>query len=127
MGRFERKILRRIYGATKIGENEYRRRWNSEIYQLYDDIDIIFFIRVSRLRWLGHVYRMEDDNPCRRILEEKIYNKRPRGRPRHRWWNAVLEDIERLRVRDWKAKSRDRDEWRGIISEARVLLRTVEP
>lgn len=45
LGRFERKIWRRFYGAIKTGENEYRKRWNSEIYQMYDDIDIISFIR----------------------------------------------------------------------------------
>lgn len=70
-------IWRKFYGAIKIVENEYRRRWNSEIYQMYDDIDIISFIRQigGRLRWLGHVCRMEDDNPCKKILEENIYNK----------------------------------------------------
>jgi len=34
LGRFERKILRRIYGPIKINEYGYRRRKNSEIYQI---------------------------------------------------------------------------------------------
>lgn len=68
---------------------------------------------------------MEESNPCKKILESNIYNKRPRGR--HRRWRAELEDIERLRVRDWRRKSRDRNEWRRILSEAKILFRTVEP
>ena len=33
---------------------------------LYEDADIISFIRLSRLRWIGHVNRMDK--------ERKVYN-----------------------------------------------------
>jgi hypothetical protein len=33
---------------------------------LYEDVDIILFIRLSRLRWIGHVNRMDK--------EREVYN-----------------------------------------------------
>jgi hypothetical protein len=56
---FERNILRRIFGAVKIN-NQCRSRNNNELKQLYDDLDIVSFIRISRLKWIGHVNRMDD-------------------------------------------------------------------
>lgn len=121
LGRFERRILRKIHGAVKIRENEYRKRWNSEIYQIYDDIDIISFVKVSRLRWLGHVYRMEDDNLCKRILEENIIKDlevdldTAGGR---RCWKIL---------KGWEFVTGGQNPETGTSGEAKVLFRTVEP
>jgi len=40
LGVFERKILRRI---------------NEELYCLYDEADLVTTIKITRLRWAGHV------------------------------------------------------------------------
>jgi hypothetical protein len=54
LGAFERKILRRIYGP--LGEvATWRSRYNEELYRLYDEIDLVTAIRISRLRWAGHI------------------------------------------------------------------------
>ena len=37
---FERKILQRIYGPTKEG-GCWRPRWNSELYSLYNELNIV--------------------------------------------------------------------------------------
>jgi hypothetical protein len=50
LGTFERKILRRIYGP--INENgQWRYRYNTELYKLYKDIDIVNDIKLRRLQW----------------------------------------------------------------------------
>jgi len=46
---FEREILR-IYG--------WRCRWNSKIYRLYEDLNIVDDIKIRRLRW-GPVASLE--------------------------------------------------------------------
>ena len=38
---------------------------------LHEDVNIISFIRLSRLRWIGHVNRMDK--------ERKVYNMTPGG------------------------------------------------
>jgi hypothetical protein len=54
LGVFERKILRRIYGPLCEGEL-WRSRYNEELYHLYDEIDLVTAIRISRPRWAGHI------------------------------------------------------------------------
>ena len=44
----------------------WRRRNNSELMNLYEDVDITSFIRLSRLRWVHHVNSMDK--------ESKVYN-----------------------------------------------------
>jgi hypothetical protein len=65
-GVFERKILRRIYGPLCEGAT-WRSRYNGELYRLYDEIGLVTAIRISRLRWAGHIVRMEDNLPCKKI------------------------------------------------------------
>ena len=55
---FERRILRGIFGVTS-DENIWRRRYNHELYELYGEPDIVRHIKINRLRWLGHVQRVD--------------------------------------------------------------------
>jgi hypothetical protein len=54
LGVFERKILRRMYGPLCEGAT-WRSRYNKELYHLYDEINLVTAIRISRLRWAGHI------------------------------------------------------------------------
>ena len=66
LSRFERKILRSIFGAIN-DRGQWRRRYNSELYELYKEPDLVKYIKINRLRWAGHVQRMEDIfNSCYR-------------------------------------------------------------
>jgi len=53
-GVFERKILRRIYGLI-CEEAVWRSRYNEELYRLFDEADLVATIKITRLRWAGHV------------------------------------------------------------------------
>ena len=51
-------------------------------------------IKSRRLRWAGHVARMEEGRSSFKILTGKSTGKRPLGRPRHRWDDNVRMDLE---------------------------------
>lgn len=118
--RFERKIMRKIFGAIFDPiESAWRIRTNKEISELYNDCDVVQFIRVGRLRWAGHVARMSDDSVIRRLPEDVIDSSRRRGRPRLRWMDGISKDARiLLGIRDWRAAARDRAQWRSLLQAA---------
>jgi hypothetical protein len=70
LGVFERKILRIICGPI-CEEATWRSRYNEELYHLYDEIDLVTRIKITRLRWAGHIARMINHLPCKKITLDK--------------------------------------------------------
>jgi hypothetical protein len=50
-------------------------------------------IMSRRMRWAGHVARMEEKRNACRILVGKPEGKRPLGRPRRRWVDNIKMDL----------------------------------
>jgi hypothetical protein len=49
-------------------------------------------IRLHRLRWFGHVQRMEENRNPKIILYMNLESTRPKGRPRNRWQDELREN-----------------------------------
>ena len=66
---FENKVLRKTYG-TKRGEitGEWRKLHNAELHAFYSSPNIIRSLKSRRLRWAGHVARMEQSRNSYRVL-----------------------------------------------------------
>ena len=54
----------------------------------------LFNVKVGRLKWAGHVMRMQDQLPARKILCATVEGKRARGRRKLRWKDSVIQDIQ---------------------------------
>ena len=66
---FERKVYRRILGPVYDNEKEnWRILINKEIYAMVKKPTITETIRLHRLRWFGHVERMEENRIPKRVL-----------------------------------------------------------
>ena len=116
---FERKILRRMYGTTQEG-GRWCPRWNSELYSLYSEPNIVEDIKIRRLGWAGHIIRMEEERIPKKVLNGKFYITRPVGRPRTRWADVVQRDaLQLLGIRGWRRRAENRDEWRRLMREAK--------
>jgi hypothetical protein len=42
-------------------------RTNEAVYIIYKELDLVTIIKMSRLKWLGHVNRMEDQRETKRV------------------------------------------------------------
>jgi hypothetical protein len=102
LGVFERRILRAFYDPIKE-RHEWRIRNNRELYDLYKEEDVITFIKLARLRWAGHVIRMEEARPAKRIFISNPGGARGR-RPKIRWGDGVNDDI-----RNWRSVALNRE------------------
>ena len=99
--------------------NTWRIRYNKEIYDMLKEPNIESFIRISRLRWLGHVGRMENHRKVKMVTAE---GTRLRGRPRSRWMDCVESDLVRFGIRNWMKQAEDCEGWKRIINEVKALL-----
>ena len=123
LGVLQRKILRTIYGPL-CDRGEWRKRWNQELYDIYDDIDIVKRIKIQHLRLLGHVTRMDSSNPVRKVFEsEPVEECRRQGRPPQRWAKHVDENLRTLGIRNWRQPATARDVWRRKLAEAKTCNR----
>ena len=62
---FENRVLRRIFGPKR---DEVTREWrkirNEELNELYCSQNIVRVLKSGRIRWAGHVERMEGEERC---------------------------------------------------------------
>jgi hypothetical protein len=81
-------------------------------------------IKSRRLRWAGHVTRMEEGGSAFKMLTGILARKRPLGRPRHRWEDNIRMDLREIGIntRNWVDLVQDRDYWRALV-DAELNLR----
>ena len=92
---FENRVLRRIFGPKRDGvTEEWRKLHNEELNDLYSSPNTVLLIKSGRMRWTGHVARMEEGRVVHRVLVGKFEGKIPLGRPRRRWEDNIKMDIQ---------------------------------
>jgi hypothetical protein len=69
-----------------------------EIDKLIEGADIVRFSKAQRMKWLGHIKRMDQARPTRKLLDWKPMGTRPVGKPRQRWQEDVLEDLKKSKT-----------------------------
>jgi hypothetical protein len=86
---------------------------NDELHNLYSSPNIVRVIKSTRLRWAGHVARMEKGRGVYRVLAGRPKGKRPLGRPRHRWKDDIKLDLMEIGIDgvNWIRLAQDRVQW----------------
>jgi hypothetical protein len=90
-----------------------------EIDNLMDGADIVRFIKAQRIKWLGHIQRMDQARPTRKVLDWKPMAIRPVERSRQRWQD-VMEDLKKLKVKNWKETAKDRRTCKDLAEKAKT-------
>jgi hypothetical protein len=93
---------------------------NRELEELNKGEDIVKWIKGQRISWLGHLERMEEDRMPKKIFTQELEGTRRRRRSRKRWREEVERDLQVLGVRRWRKLVKDRENWRGIVRQAKA-------
>jgi hypothetical protein len=64
---FENRVLRRIFGPKRKEDGPWRKL-HDELHSLYSSPIIVSVIQSRRMRWEGHVARMEEERCVYRVL-----------------------------------------------------------
>ena len=91
--------------TDKIPSNELRDRMGL--------CSIQEILKCGRLRWYGHLQRMDPDMWPRKVLDMKVEGRNPRGRPRKTWMECVGNDMKEKGLK--KEQTMNRYEWRRAI------------
>jgi hypothetical protein len=127
---FEDRVLRRVFGPKRDEvTGEWRKLHNEELNDLYSLPNIVWVVKLRRMRWAGHVARMGEERGVPRVLVGNPEGTRPLGRPRHRWEdinnnnNNIKMDVQEVGGGrgDWMALTQDRDRWRALVSTVKNL------
>ena len=116
---FHLRCLRRILGVSWKD-----RITNNAILDKAETMSIRSLLCQRRLRWLGHVRRMQDGRiPKDALYGELCLGTRPVGRPSLRYKDVCKRDMKFARVNldCWEGRAADRDAWRLMVKECTSL------
>jgi len=113
-------VYRRILGPVYDTEKEnWKILTNKEIDTSVKKPTVIETVRLNRLRWFGHVQRMEGNRILKRVFYMNLGTTGLRGRPRNRWQDEVREDGRTVGGEVWQEKVHNREEWKKLLRTAR--------
>jgi len=94
-----------LYGNKKIKTNKTSDHWHCP--KSIESAAVVRFINAQRIKWLGHIQRMDQVRPTRKLSDWKPMGIRRVRRPRQRWQEDVMEDLKKLKVKNWKEIAKD--------------------
>jgi hypothetical protein len=108
---FEDRVLRTFGPKRDEVSGGWRKLHNEELRDLYSSPNIIRVIRLSRMRWMEHVARLDAIRNAYRLLVVKPSVKKSLGRPRCRWVDNIKMDLVEIGWGgvDWIDLAQDRD------------------
>ena len=86
---------------------------NAEIKRRCVVEDIVEKVREARMRWFGHVSRIDDGEAVKYIIGMEVGGSRRRGRPKRKWMGCVKKDMEIKGLS--MEKTKDRKAWKTGI------------
>ncbi|GFV15411.1 uncharacterized protein TNCV_4834371 [Trichonephila clavipes] len=90
-------------------------------YQSYNELDIVNFIKIQRIKWPGHVVRMNEDRTTKKVLNPQRIFTRRKGRPNLRWTDGLEKDHLVLRTENWRTLAGRRLAWKRFLEKAKAL------
>jgi len=118
---FEWKVLRRNFGPTKERDGTWRIKTNDAFDELIRHKNTINHIKAQRLSWFGHLHRMSEDRMVKRVYKWKPMLKRPLGRPKDRWEDDIINNMKKLKIKNWTSCIQDRHKWKLYVEMAKTF------
>jgi len=73
-------------------------------------------IKVHRIKWIGHIVRMDEERTVKRITVWRLVTVRRIGRQKLRWEDDVSEDLGKMKIWNWSKM--DREAWKRVFEQS---------
>ena len=104
----ENNWVRRIASMKWV----YKRRMDELREEIGVQMSLTARVVKCRLRWAGHLVRMEEEGKAKRAEKLRDQGRRKRCRPHFRWEDCVTRDISKLGVvGEWREFAEDGGTW----------------
>jgi transcription termination factor 2 len=115
---FENRVLRKIFGPKREEDGSWRTLQNDEFHSLYSSPNMVRMMKSRRMRWAGHVARMEEGRCVYRVLVGRPEGKRPLRRPRRRSEDNIKMDLRETGIDEsnWIQLAQNRVQWRAFVN-----------
>jgi hypothetical protein len=77
-------------------------------------------VNISRMKWAGHVLRMNDEKPTKKLMLGKPDGTRRRGRPKLQWIDGLEKNLHNVSIRKWKNIALDHSRCRRCLEQAKT-------
>ena len=110
---FHNKCVRTILGVTRYVQWKQRISTRHLAIQFEMEETVSEMIMAQRLRWLGHLGRMEEVRLPKQLLFGELVKKRPSHGTKKRWRDIVFADLKAMGISDiWYERCQDRQWWK---------------
>jgi hypothetical protein len=96
----------------------WRIKNNEELDKLIKHENIVNYIKAQRLSWFGHIQRMPEARAAGKIFKWNPLTARPRGRPKYRWEDNIIQDLGQMTIKNWLTCVQNRAKWKDVVQTA---------
>jgi hypothetical protein len=65
---------------------------------------------------------MPEERDVKKINKWKLIASRPVGRPKVKWMDIVMKDIQAMQIVKCRSCARDRNKWKSIVEQAKTHI-----
>ena len=115
-------LFLRFEGWVSIPGNRIliRDRLVKELDKLIKHENTVNYIKAQRLSWFGHIQRMPEARATKKIFKWNPLTTRPRGRPRYRWEDNIVQDLGQMKIKNWLTCVQVRAKWKDVVEKAKT-------
>jgi hypothetical protein len=116
----ERQKLWKAFGRMKCKEG-WRIINSEELQKVIRGDYIVKFINEQRIKWRGHLKRMEDVKLAKKITDWNPTGLRAKGRPKDRWRDEVINYLKKLKLRNFSQHFTSRKAWNDLEQRTKTM------
>ena len=64
---------------------------------------------------------MPEDRMVKKAYKWKLMLTRPLGRPKNRWEDDIINDMKKLKIKNWTSSIQDRNKWKLYVEKDKTF------